>query len=577
MGKTKAILTNWRVIVLIAAVILAVIAIHPAPWADGVVIKAVAKNSSASLAGIVNPKSTDQPLSKERVLAINGNQVHTVKEYYDFLANVTINQTLQVRTTLRTYSVKVQPNIIIIPLNKTISQVVPTTITVNTTINGTIVPVNQTVNKTILVNATEQKVLGHKDIGLTVDEVPLTNLRKGLDLQGGTRVILKPAEEVSQDQLGLIVDSLTQRLNVFGLSDIVVTTVSGDAFGRGSSLILVEIAGASTQEVSELVQQQGKFEASIGNTTVFRGGNNDVTYVCRTAECSGLDPQRGCGRIDTGWTCGYRFQISLSPTAAQRQADATSTLSIVGTGTNRYLSEPLNLYLDNDLVRTLNIAADLKGHAATDIVISGSGAGISQDEAITNALQDMKVLQTVLITGSLPVKLEIAKIDSISPILGTKFIANALLVGVISALAVTVILGIVYRKPRIIIPIILTSLFEVLITLGIAATIRWNLDLASIAGIIIAIGTGVNDQIIITDEAFKRENTSSVGWKERIKRAFFIIIAGFFTDFVAMLALWFFGAGLLKGFAVTTIIALIVGTFITRPAYAAVVNRIIED
>ncbi|HSU72844.1 MAG TPA: hypothetical protein VLJ21_03270 [Candidatus Binatia bacterium] len=576
MGKAKAIFTNWRVIILLAAVLLAVIAIHPAPWADGVVIKAVAKNSSASLAGIENPKATAQPLSKERVLSLNNKPVHTVKDYYAALADTRINQTIPLTTTLRTYQLKIQPDIEIITLNKTVTKVVSTTTTVNETVNGTVIPVNKTVNQTITVPATQERIKGPKDIGLSIDAVPLTNLRKGLDLQGGTRVILKPAEEVSDDTLGLLVDSLTQRLNVFGLSDIVVTTVAGDSFGK-SSLILVEIAGASTQEVSDLVRQQGKFEATIGNTTVFRGGNNDITYVCRTAECSGIDPTRGCSRADSGWACGYRFQISLSPVAAQRQADTTRNLPLEGSGRDRYLSEPLNLYLDGDLVRSLHIAADLRGQAATDIVITGTGTGITQDEALTNTLLDMKTLQTVLITGSLPVKLEIAKIDSISPVLGTSFIKNALLVGLFSAIAVTIVLGLVYRKPRIIIPILLTSLFEVLITLGIASVIRWNLDLASIAGIIIAIGTGVNDQIIITDEAFKRENNSAVGWRERIKRAFFIIIAGFFTDFVAMLALWFFGAGLLKGFAVTTIIALIVGTFITRPAYAAVVNQIIGE
>ncbi len=527
MSKFSRIISNWRVITLLIVLALAVIAISPNPWADGVVIKSVEKNSSASLAGITNPSASAQPLAKERVLAINGQEIHSTADYYSSLDNLKINQTVQIKTTERIYSVKALEN--------------------------------------------------RTGIGLSVDDAPVTNLHKGLDLQGGTRVLLKPAEPVNDETMGFLVDSLTQRLNVFGLSDLVVTTVSGGAFfGDTTKLILVEIAGASAQEVSDLVKQQGKFEAQIANETVFRGGK-DVTYVCRTAECSGLDPERGCGQVQGGWACAFRFSIALSPEAAQRQADATKNLPIIGTGSDRYLSEPLNLYLDDELVRSLNIGASLRGQAVTDIQISGSGAGISQQEALTNMFTEMKTLQTVLITGSLPVKLELVKIDAISPVLGEAFIRNALLLALLSALAVAVVLYIVYRKLGIVIPIIFTAVAEVTIVLGIAALIRWNLDLASIAGIIIAIGTGVNDQIIITDEALRKESSGANSMKERIKRAFSVVFAAYFTNMVAMVALWFFGAGLLKGFAITTILAVTAGVLVTRPAYAAIVNILTEE
>ncbi|MBI4145274.1 MMPL family transporter [Candidatus Woesearchaeota archaeon] len=577
MGKFKRILTNWRVIMLVIAIILSLVAISPQPWADGVVIKSVERNSSASLAGIENPKPTAQPLSKERVLTINNQPLHSVADYYAALENVRVNQTLQVKTNKRVYQVKIQPEIRVITLNETEPRIVQEIIQVNETINGTTLLVNKTINKTIDVSKTLQEILGPKYIGLTVDEAPVTNLRKGLDLQGGTRVILKPAEQVSDETMGLLVDSLSQRLNVFGLSDVVITTVGGAFAGEEGKLILIEIAGATAQEVSDLVKQQGKFEAKVGEATVFKGGSNDITYVCRTAECSGIDPNRGCGQVSGGWSCGFRFSIALSPEAAERQAEATRTLDVTGTGQDRYLAEPLNLYLDDELVRSLNIAADLKGRAVTDISITGSGSGISQQEALTNTFTEMKTLQTVLITGSLPVKLDVVKIDTISPVLGKAFINNAILLALISAAAVAIVLTIVYRKLRVAIPIILTAVFEVTIVLGIAAVIRWNLDLASIAGIIIAIGTGVNDQIIITDEAFRKEAQGSTSWKERIKRAFGVVFAAYFTNMVAMVALWFFGAGLLKGFAVTSILAITAGVLITRPAYAAIVNLLTEE
>ena len=65
--------------------------------------------------------------------------------------------------------------------------------------------------------------------------------------------------------------------------------------------------------------------------------------------------------------------------------------------------------------------------------------------------------------------------------------------------------------------------------------------------------------------------------KEKIKRAFFIIFSAYATLVAAMIPLWFAGAGLLRGFAVTTIIGITAGVFITRPAYASVIERLLRD
>ena len=64
--------------------------------------------------------------------------------------------------------------------------------------------------------------------------------------------------------------------------------------------------------------------------------------------------------------------------------------------------------------------------------------------------------------------------------------------------------------------------------------------------------------------------------EDRLKKAFFIIFAAYATTVVAMLPLWFAGAGLLKGFALTTIAGVTIGVFITRPAFAAVVEVLLK-
>ena len=127
----------------------------------------------------------------------------------------------------------------------------------------------------------------------------------------------------------------------------------------------------------------------------------------------------------------------------------------------------------------------------------------------------MKKLQTVLITGALPASLEIVKLDSISPSLGSTFEKNALTAALLAILSVAIVISVRYKKLRISLPMVFISVSEALITLGILTLMKYNLDLAAIAGIIAAIGTGIDDQIVITDEILNRE---SVNWKERYKK-----------------------------------------------------------
>ena len=120
-------------------------------------------------------------------------------------------------------------------------------------------------------------------------------------------------------------------------------------------------------------------------------------------------------------------------------------------------------------------------------------------------------------------------------------------------------------------------LAEVWLLLGFAALIRWNLDLAALAGIIVAAGTGVDDQIVITDETLHERDAKSLTWKEKLKKAFFIIFVAYAATVVAMIPLLFAGAGLLKGFAFTTIVGVSFGVLITRPAFAAVVEWLVRE
>jgi len=409
---------------------------------------------------------------------------------------------------------------------------------------------------------------------ISIEEIPSTKIKTGLDLRGGARAFVKADVPLTSTQLNDLIAVSEQRLNIYGLSDVKlfkITTSSGD------NLMGIEIAGSSPKDLEELIAKQGKFEAKIGNETVFVGGDKDVTHVGRTgrdayiSECNSLSD-------GSGEYCNFQFVISLSEDAAQRHADITDTLTINGS----YLSKQLDFFIDGTPTSSLNIGSDLKGNVATQILISGSGNGPTRQEALNDAKAEMKKLQTILITGSLPFKLEIVKIDKISPTLGETFTKQIMLAGLFAIIAVSLLVFIRYRKIKVSFALVTVSLSEVLIILGVAALIGWNLDLPSIAGIIAAIGTGIDSQLIILDEA-RDKHESMI---QRVKKALFIISTAFATTTVALLPLTgllgFMGigaasAGLLKGFAVTTIIGITTGVLISRPAFADIARQIEED
>lgn len=576
-------LLTTRVWILIIALFLALLAINPAPWASGIEVRSVKEGSEVAQAGL-------RP--GEIIHAVNRQPVSTLTDYQDILNQLSFNEvTIALETDQGSLTHTFLGNPGFITSNRTVVNVEGNTSLkkgmIIEAINGKQITTDEEIQQIIKelikketfiikTNKGEYATLISRMPDLTVRAAQKTNINKGLELQGGSRVIIRPVAEngttVDDRQIQDMIDVLSNRLNVYGLADLKMRPASDF---EGNKFIVIEIAGASREEVRELIGKQGKFEAKISDNVVFRGGQGDIPFVCRNdGSCSGIRPP--CQQLASDqWVCTFEFAITLSETSAKRHADITSKIDVnVSQSGAQYLSQPLDLYLDDQLVESLQISADLKGREATQIAISGPGYGATEQAAYDTALQQMNKLQTILITGSLPVKIEIEKLDTISPMLGQEFIKNSFMVGFIAILAVTAVIYLRYHKFAITIPIMVTVISEVTLTLGMAALLQWSMDLASIAGIIAAVGTGVNDQIVITDEVLKGEQL--LGWKERVKRAFFIIMAAYATTVAAMIPLWGAGAGLVRGFAVTTVIGVTVGVFITRPAYASMIDKILN-
>lgn len=499
---------GWRLWVLIIMIVLSIIAISPS-FQTGVLVKSLEQNSPALEQGL---------RQGEIIKEVNGIPVETAAEY-----NVLIDSLLPSKEPLR--------------------------VQVTTTTASYVFFTNQS-------------------LGVVVQNAPRTRLKSGLDIQGGARALVRPEQNITDAQLADLIAVSNNRFNVFGISDVKIRGVKDL---EGNKFMLIEVAGASPTDLEDLVAKQGKFEAHIGNETVFVGGNEDITSVCRNdATCAGVT---GCFPAQEGFVCNFAFTIYLSPEAAQRHADITEKIDLDYTTGGKYLKSNLSLVLDDVVVDTLLISADLKGRETTQISIQGSGSGTTQENALADARTSMHKLQTVLITGSLPYKLEIVKLDTISPTLGGQFVYILLLAGAAAIVAVSIIVFIRYRKIKESLAVLVTSFAEIIIILGAAALIGWNLDLPAIAGILATIGTGVDQQIIILDEA-RRQRAASL--RDRMKRAIFVVMSAYATALVSLLPLYWAGAGLFKGFAVTTIIGITAGVLISRPAFAEMIRKIEE-
>ncbi len=431
-------------------------------------------------------------------------------------------------------------------------------------ITNSLIPSEEKQRITLQTNKQEYILFTNESLPITVEEITKTNIKTGLDITGGARALVKPEQEVTDTQLQDLIEVSRNRFDVFGISDVqikAITDLSGNRF------MLVEVAGATPTDLEDLLAKQGKFEAKIGNTTAFVGGDEDITNVCRNdATCASIT---GCFESGTGYFCNFAFTIYLSEEAAKRHAEITGEIPLDSNSGGQYLEDNLTLILDGIEVDALRISSGLKGQVTTQISIQGSGQGENREAAVNDAQASMNQLQTVLITGSLPYKLEIVKLDTISPLLGDQFVFLILLAGASAILLVGIIVLVRYRKFKISLALLLTAFSELAIILGIASLIGWNLDLASIAGILATVGTGVDQQIVILDEARMGRETSI---KRRMKMALFVVMTAYLTSLVSLLPLYWAGAGLFKGFAFTTIIGITAGVFITRPAFADIIK-----
>ena len=389
-----------------------------------------------------------------------------------------------------------------------------------------------------------------------------TNLKFGLDFEGGSTLKLQlinqsnPNETISDATLEQTKSIMEFKINQYGLKNTAIHTVRDD---KQNAYMLVDFAGLSVDKAKEIVGKQGKFEMRIQTT------GNDSEHILYGDEVSGVSPPTQFLDANNAW--GVAF--SLSPQGAKdfQQAcikygattDPNNHKIIMLLDGQEFFAQPLESSLASSLAKTPE---------TTMRAMTGSDT----------AAQDLgEQVYIHMSGGSLPVQVVEVGSGQVPAEQGSMFKVTVIVAMVLAQLAIGGIMYYRYREPRIILPMFLTSIFEVIILLGVAAFINWEIDLPSVAGIIAVIGTGIDQLIIITDEVLttgKAPTTKKI--LQKLSTAFKIIVASAATVVVAMIPLWYMGFGALKGFAITTILGVFIGILITRPAYGRIISDILN-
>ncbi len=213
------------------------------------------------------------------------------------------------------------------------------------------------------------------------------------------------------------------------------------------------------------------------------------------------------------------------------------------------------------------------GTAGDSYLISGvAPSSLPTTRKLAYAANQTKTIASILSGGALPVSVIVGTPTSTAPTLGKNALNISAIALITAVTLISVYITIRYRRIFLVVPILLTTLMELFIIVSIIGLVG-TIDLSAFAGMIAVVGTGVDAQIIITDEMLSR-GASVTTTKSVLGKAFYIVWADALLLIVAMMPL-FFSTSLVDviGFSESTIIGALMGVLITRPAYGAILGR----
>ncbi len=320
-----------------------------------------------------------------------------------------------------------------------------------------------------------------------------------------------------------------------------------NALQFGSQTIPVELLSANAGNWNSLY---AFFNASKNRYNTVLLANNTPAYIIKNL-------------TKLNYTIVNKPSVSIMPQFIEEATNSStsSTLLVNTWSAVGLLSSPI---LSSGITNgQINEAYQVTGSVTT---------GASVQDKLNSAINESTTIASVLSGGALPVKVIVGVPFTTPPTLGSQFEVISIIAILLAVLAVTITIVIRYRKFFLILPIIFTTLAELFIITSVIGLIG-TIDLSAVAGMIAVVGTGVDAQIIITDESLTASG-SGASIKSKLHHAFYVVWADAILLVIAMLPL-LFSSSLVTviGFAESTILGALLGALITRPAYGSIISR----
>lgn len=379
-------------------------------------------------------------------------------------------------------------------------------------------------------------------------------LKLGLDLQGGTQLILETQmDKIDPQSREAALESARQiiekRVNLYGVSEAVVQTSKIGNMRR----ILVELPGLKdSSSAANLVGKTAQLDfrempatLSAQEAEATQSGI-PLIFLAKETGLTGADLKRA--QVTFGGNrsvkSGPQVSIEFSDSGAQKFADITK----------RNIGKQLPIFLDGQPISAPVVQQEIVGGQA---VITGQ---FSLDEAKNLAIQ--------LNAGALPVPIKILQQHSIGPALGQESISKSLMAGVIGLLIVALYMGIYYGILGLVADgalLIYTLLVLTIFKTGFFYLLPpITLTLAGVAGFILSIGMAVDANILIFErmkEEIRWGKSKSLALEFGFKRAWSSIWASNVSSLVTAVILYVFGTSIVRGFAITLAIGVLVSMF----------------
>ena len=352
-------------------------------------------------------------------------------------------------------------------------------------------------------------------------------VKLGLDLRGGTSVVLQAQGKIEPDTMSKVKNIIERRVNSIGVAEPVIQL-------SGNDKLIVELAGIKDpQKAIELIGTTAKLE--------FRIKNKDGSYGPVLLEGSALK------------TAGVsRDQVGMPSVSFELNSQGANTFAKI---TRENIGKQLAIMLDNKEQSAPTINSEING-----------GSGIITGRF---SIEEANNLANLLKSGALPVEIKIVENRTVGATLGVDSIRQTGIAGLIALGVISVFMIAIYKIPGIVADIAL--LINGVLVLGLLSGIGAALTLPGIAGFILTLGMAV-DSNVITYERIKEELRLGESLHDAVERgyenAFPAIIDGNLTTMLVAAVLFFLGTGPIKGFAVTlalgVVATVITGVFVSK-------------